>query len=135
VRAIASVLDLSWVYGELSPHYPAVGRPSIDPVLMIRMLILGYAFGLRSPILEKPVRTADGARLRENAAPICQRRGESHTRFGEWPPAKNGALSADRHPHDLRHDSGKPVGAPLPVWLSDGTQRGKRILRAGRWQG
>jgi transposase len=32
----------------LSPHYPALGRPSIDPVLMIRMLILGYAFGLRS---------------------------------------------------------------------------------------
>jgi transposase len=29
-------------------HYPALGRPSIDPVLMIRMLILGYAFGLRS---------------------------------------------------------------------------------------
>ena len=26
VRAIASVLDLSWVYGELSPHYPALGR-------------------------------------------------------------------------------------------------------------
>ena len=48
MRAIASVLDLSWVYGELSPHYPALGRPSIDPILMIRMLILGYAFGLRS---------------------------------------------------------------------------------------
>src|SRR6267143_1742262 len=48
VRAISAVLDLSWVYGELSPHYPALGRPSIDPVLMIRMLILGYAFGLRS---------------------------------------------------------------------------------------
>jgi transposase len=36
------------VYGELSPHYPALGRRSIDPVLMIRMLIPGYAFGLRS---------------------------------------------------------------------------------------
>src|SRR6202047_2923312 len=48
VRAIAAVLDLSWVYGELSPHYPALGRPSIDPVLMIRMLILGSSFGLRS---------------------------------------------------------------------------------------
>src|SRR5213080_90890 len=33
VRAIASVLDLSWVYGELSPHYPArppLGRSSSD---------------------------------------------------------------------------------------------------------
>src|SRR6267154_8373 len=48
VRQIAGVLDLSWVHCELAPHYPALGRPSIDPVLMIRMLILGYAFGLRS---------------------------------------------------------------------------------------
>ena len=48
VREIAAVLDLSWVYDELAPHYPPMGRPSIDPVLMIRMLILGYAFGLRS---------------------------------------------------------------------------------------
>jgi Transposase domain (DUF772) len=48
VRAISAVLDLSWVYGELSAHYPALGRPSIDPVLMIRMLIIGYGFGLRS---------------------------------------------------------------------------------------
>ena len=37
VRAIAAVLDLSSVHGELAPHYSAIGRPSIDPVLMIRM--------------------------------------------------------------------------------------------------
>ena len=48
VREIAAVLDLSWVYDELAPHYPSIGRPSIDPVLMIRMLILGYVFGIRS---------------------------------------------------------------------------------------
>ena len=48
VRKIDSVLDLSWVYVELEPHYPTLGRPSIDPVLMIRMLIIGYIFGLRS---------------------------------------------------------------------------------------
>jgi transposase len=36
VRAIAAVLDLSWVYGELASYYPKIGRPSIDPVLMIR---------------------------------------------------------------------------------------------------
>jgi hypothetical protein len=35
-------------YGALSPLYPALGRPSIDPFLMFRMLIRGYAFGLRS---------------------------------------------------------------------------------------
>jgi transposase len=48
VRQIASFVDLSWVYGELAPYYSAIGRPSIDPVLMIRMLILGYVFAIRS---------------------------------------------------------------------------------------
>jgi transposase len=48
VREIAAVLDLSWVYDELAPHYPSMGRPSIDPVLMIRMLIIGYVFAIRS---------------------------------------------------------------------------------------
>jgi len=48
VRRIAAVLDLSWVYSELAPYYPKIGRPSIDPVLMVRMLIAGYAFGIRS---------------------------------------------------------------------------------------
>jgi transposase len=48
VREIASVLDLSWVHCELAPHYPRLGRPSIDPVLMIRMLVVGYVFGIRS---------------------------------------------------------------------------------------
>src|ERR1700732_3631535 len=48
VRAIAAVLDLSWVHAELAPFYPKIWRPSIDPVLMIRMLIVGYAFAIRS---------------------------------------------------------------------------------------
>ena len=48
VRGIAAVLDLSWVHAELTPYYPKIGRPSIDPVLMIRMLLVGYAFAIRS---------------------------------------------------------------------------------------
>src|SRR6516165_3341572 len=48
VRTIAAVLDLSWVHAELAPFYPKVGRPSIDPVLMIRMLVVGYVFAIRS---------------------------------------------------------------------------------------
>ena len=48
VREIAAVVDLSWVYSELTPYYPKLGRPSIDPVLMIRMLIVGYVFAIRS---------------------------------------------------------------------------------------
>jgi transposase len=48
VRQIDSLLDLSWVHNELAPFYSHTGRPSIDPVLMIRMLIVGYVFALRS---------------------------------------------------------------------------------------
>src|SRR6185369_8700622 len=48
VRQIDGLLDLSWVHKELAPFYSHTGRPSIDPVLMIRMLIVGYVFALRS---------------------------------------------------------------------------------------
>ena len=36
------------VCGQLKPYYSEIGRPSVDPELMIRMLIVGYCFGLRS---------------------------------------------------------------------------------------
>jgi transposase len=48
VRQIDSVLDLGWVHKELATYYSHTGRPSIDPVLMIRMLIVGYVFAIRS---------------------------------------------------------------------------------------
>jgi transposase len=48
VRKIDAALDLSWLRGELAPHYPSLGRPSIDPELMIRMLVVGYVFAIRS---------------------------------------------------------------------------------------
>jgi transposase len=48
VRQIDAVLDLSWLRNELAQYYSHTGRPSIDPVLMIRMLIVGYVFAIRS---------------------------------------------------------------------------------------
>jgi transposase len=48
VRQIDGLMDLSWVHKELAPFYSHTGRPSIDPVLMIRMLLVGYVFALRS---------------------------------------------------------------------------------------
>ena len=48
VRQIEGVLDLDWVHKELAPYYSHTGRPSIDPALMIRMLIVGYVFAIRS---------------------------------------------------------------------------------------
>ena len=34
---------------ELKPHYSDIGRPAIDPELMIRTLIVGYCQGIRIP--------------------------------------------------------------------------------------
>jgi len=48
VRKIDAALDLSWLRSELAPHYSTMGRPSIDPELMIRMLVVGYVFAIRS---------------------------------------------------------------------------------------
>jgi transposase len=48
LRRIDSVLDLTDLRQHLAPHYSHTGRPSIDPELMIRMLIVGYCFGIRS---------------------------------------------------------------------------------------
>jgi len=48
VRKIYSLLDLGWVHAELAPYYSHTGRPSIDPELMLRMLIIGYVFAIRS---------------------------------------------------------------------------------------
>lgn len=48
LRGIDQVLDLCELHEHLAPYYSHTGRPSIDPELMIRMLIIGYCFGIRS---------------------------------------------------------------------------------------
>lgn len=48
VRKIDAALDLSWLRSELAPHYSSTGRPSIDPELMIRMLVVARSRARRS---------------------------------------------------------------------------------------
>ncbi len=48
LRRIDAVLDLSWLRGELEAHYSDIGRPSVCPELMIRMLLVGYCYSIRS---------------------------------------------------------------------------------------
>lgn len=50
LRGIDRFLDLDGLHQHLSPHYSHTGRPSIDPALLIRMLIVGYCFGIRSEL-------------------------------------------------------------------------------------
>ena len=48
LRAIDRFVDLGEVRPHLAPFYSATGRPSFDPELLIRMLIIGYCYAIRS---------------------------------------------------------------------------------------
>src|SRR3954449_9899281 len=48
LRAIDGFVDLEGVRAHLATFYSPTGRPSIAPELLIRMLIVGYCFGIRS---------------------------------------------------------------------------------------
>jgi len=48
LRRLDAVLDLSWLRQALRPFYSHTGRPSVDPELMIRMLLVGYCYAIRS---------------------------------------------------------------------------------------
>src|SRR5258708_17173570 len=48
LRQLDAVLNYDQTRTVLAGHYSPIGRPSIDPELMLRMLLVGYAFGIRS---------------------------------------------------------------------------------------
>jgi transposase len=48
LRAIDRFVDLSSIRQHLAPFYSDTGRPSVDPELLIRMLLVGYCLGIRS---------------------------------------------------------------------------------------
>jgi transposase len=48
LRSIDRFVDLEELRAKLAAYYSPIGRPSIDPELLIRMLLVGYCFGIRS---------------------------------------------------------------------------------------
>ncbi len=48
LRSIARFIDLDDIRQYLAEFYSYTGRPSIDPELLIRMLLVGYCLGIRS---------------------------------------------------------------------------------------
>jgi hypothetical protein len=62
-RSIDRFVGLSGVSAHLAPFYSSTGRPSVDPELMIHMLLIGYCMGIRSN--RHPVELID--------SPRCQR--------------------------------------------------------------
>lgn len=64
LRGIDRVLDLSDIRLKLRPFYSHTGRSSVDPELMIRMLLIGCCFGIRSErwLCQGEARPATGSR-------------------------------------------------------------------------
>jgi len=48
LRKIKAKIDFDFIYKEAESYYSQVGRPSIDPVCLIKMLLVGYLYGIRS---------------------------------------------------------------------------------------
>jgi len=48
LRKIGRMVSFDFIYDFLAPYYPATGRPSIDPVSMFKMLLIGYLYGIKS---------------------------------------------------------------------------------------
>ena len=48
LRKIERMVSFDFIYDLLAPYYPATGRPSVDPVSMFKMLLVGYLYGIKS---------------------------------------------------------------------------------------
>ena len=48
LKRIDRAIDFDFIYELAQPYYSDKGRPSIDPVCMIKMLLVGYLYGIRS---------------------------------------------------------------------------------------
>ncbi len=48
VRKLDAAIDFSFIYPLVENLYSTIGRPSIDPVILIKMTFIQYTFGIRS---------------------------------------------------------------------------------------
>jgi transposase len=48
LRKIKAEINFDFIYEEAENYYSKIGRPSIDPVCLIKMLLIGYLYGVKS---------------------------------------------------------------------------------------
>lgn len=48
LRQIKNCVNFDFIYEKAAPYYSHVGRKSIDPVVLIKMLLIGYLYGIKS---------------------------------------------------------------------------------------
>ena len=48
LRQIKNCVNFDFIYEKAAPYYSSLGRKSIDPVVLIKMLMIGYLYGIKS---------------------------------------------------------------------------------------
>ena len=48
LKQITLCIDFGFIYELIAPYYSTIGRKSIDPVSMIKMLLVGFLYGIKS---------------------------------------------------------------------------------------
>ncbi|MCM1565905.1 IS1182 family transposase [Dehalobacter sp. 4CP] len=48
LRKLDAAIDFSFIYEIMRPVYSDIGRPSVDPVILVKMLLIGYLYGIDS---------------------------------------------------------------------------------------
>ena len=48
LRKINQIISLDFIYDIVAPYYPSNSRPSVDPVSMYKMLLVGYLYSIKS---------------------------------------------------------------------------------------
>src|SRR3712207_7995679 len=48
IRKIDAAIDFSFIYEKVKPFYSSIGKPSIDPVVLFKIILIQYLFGIRS---------------------------------------------------------------------------------------
>ncbi len=115
VRALDRAVDLGGVRQHLEPCYSPIGRPSVDPELMIRMLtdhvLAGWASTARSLIIRRSPRTGMAADLLRHVFGTTVQRCRDQGLVGGEDSAVNGSLSRA----DAIGRNGIPAAAGLPA--------------------
>jgi Transposase domain (DUF772) len=93
LRGTDHFLDLSELRRHLEPFYSHTGRPSVDPELMIRMLLVGYCFGIRS---ERRLYSNQHCRSYACSWPILPLRAGSTNGLRALYPVKTRGIDAQR---------------------------------------
>ena len=56
LRRIKNCVNFDFIYEKAAPYYSHIGRKSIDPVVLIKMLLIAYLYGIHSELrLEQEV--------------------------------------------------------------------------------